>query len=389
MEVRLMLGPDGKWIGYGLGDSDDPTLPRNHPNWHAVSLINQFLYRKFSYARDLGVVEGDPNYNSATARAIAQFQKNAGIPVLLSNAETSEGDPVEPPYGIANLATRSRLGSYPPPPGPRHALLTFAGTWAAPGTGYPSDVAQACADIAEEIPVQAPWSFGPVPPGNIDSPSYRESVEIAVEWAVAWILAHPDRTIMLGGYSQGAEAASRVYCEFLPGGRLAHLAKNFVCGFTFGNPSRAEDSHTFYGDPAPTPGFGISTFHLPNGMPWSWIDCAAAGDVYTSTPGGPTGVIMRRAYELGVEIQLHDFLAFAGDFGENLWTLAQDAAANVGAAIDAAGRGLAFVADNPPTRPHITYQFDECLPGVTHVALAIQHVRDWGGRVEPGMSVAA
>lgn len=373
-----MLGPDGKWIGYGVGDADDPTLPRNHPNWHAVSLINEKLHDKYQWARDLGARPG-PDYTETTAALILEFCERVGIAPVLDPAGLA----------VATLAMRARLGSYPPPPGPRHALLTFAGTWAAPGTGYPSDVAQACADIVEEIPVQAPWSFGPVPPGNFDSPSYRESVEIAVEWAVAWILAHPDRTIMLGGYSQGAEAASRVYCEFLPGGRLAHLAENFVCGYTFGNPSRAEDSHTFYGDPAPTPGFGISTFHLPNGMPWSWIDCAAAGDVYTSTPGGPTGEIMRRAYELGVEIQLHDFMAFAGDFGENVWQLAQDAAANVGAAIDAAGRGLAFVADNPPTRPHITYQFDECLPGVTHIALAIQHVRDWGSRIEPGMSVAA
>lgn len=377
-----MIDADGKWVGYGMGDVDDDTLPRNHPNWHAIALINEKLIAKFQWARDMGVQPG-PWYTALTAQAIAEFQRRAGLPVLLSNkTDTHDGDPLEPPYGIANLATRTRLGSYPPPPPPRHALLTFSGTWAPPGTGYPSDVARACADIAEEIPVQAPWSFGPVPPGGIDSPSYKESVQIAVEWAVGWILAHPNRTVMLGGYSQGAEAASRVYCEFLPGGRLAQLAKNFVCGYTFGNPSRAADSHTFYGDPAPTPGYGIANFHLPNGMPWSWIDCAAAGDIYTSTPGGDTGRIMRRAYELGVEIQLHDFLTFAGDFGENIWLLAQEAAANVGAAIDAAGRGLAFVADNPPTRPHITYQFDQCLPGVTHIDLCIQHVHDWGSRVE-------
>lgn len=375
----------GTWRGYELTDPpmvDDPVMDRRAPNWHAITLIREKLSSKYQWARDMGVTPGD-TYDATTAQAIAEFQKRAGLPVLLSNPPVGEGegDPVIPRYGIADLATRARLGSYPPPPAPRHACLTFSGTWAPPGVGYPSDVAQACADIVEEIPVQAPWSFGPVPPGGIDSPSYRESVAIAVEWAVGWILDHPNRTIILGGYSQGAEAASRVYCEFLPGGRLAHLAHNYVCGYTFGNPSRAEDSHTFYGDPAPTPGFGISTFHLPNGMPWSWIDCAAAGDIYTSTPGGATGRIMRLAYELGIDIQLHDFIEFAGDFAGHLWELAQEASENVGAAIDAAGRGLGFVTTNPPTKHHIEYQFDQCLPGVTHVQLAVQHIRDWSSRV--------
>lgn len=369
------------WRGYELTDPpmrDDPDMDRHAPNWHAITLMRDKLTAKYQWARDMGVTLGD-TYDEITADAIAEFQARAGLPVLTD----ADG------HGIADLATRTRLGSYPPPPPPRHALLTFSGTWAPPGVGYPSDVAQACAAVVEEIPVQAPWTFGPVPPGGIGSPSYRESVHIAVEWAVGWLLDNPGRTFMLGGYSQGAEAASRVYAELLPGGRCEHLAGNYVAGYTFGNPSRASDSHTFYRDPAPTTGYGISNFHLPDGMPWSWIDCAAAGDIYTSTPGGPTGKIMRDAYELGIDLQLHDFLTFAGDFAEHLWQLAQDATANVGAAIDAAGRGLAFVASNPPTKPHITYQFDECLPGVTHVQLAIQHVNDWAGRVAPNAPAAS
>ena len=57
---------------------------------------------------------------------------------------------------------------------------------------------------------------------------------------------------------------------------------------------------------------------------------------------------------------------------------------DIPAAFDAAGRGIAFITDQPPTRPHITYQFDQCLPGVTHVQLACQHVRDWAGRTAAG-----
>jgi hypothetical protein len=355
---------------------DDPDDTSN--NRDAIKLIRQKLHDKYQWARDAGVTYGN-TYDVVTADAVAAFQDRADIPVLVDD----DG------HGIADFRTRSRLGSYPPPPLPRHACLTFAGTWAPPGVGYPSDVAQACGDVVEEIPVQAPWSFGPVPPGAVDSPSYRESVHIAVDWAVQWLLDNPDRTFSIGGYSQGAEAASRVYAELLPGGRLEHLMGNFVAGYTFGNPSRAQDSHTFYGDPAPTPGYGIADFHLPDGLGWNWIDCAAAGDIYTSTPGGDTGKIMRAAYDLATNLQLHDFMTFAGDFADDLWELVQDAVADVPAAFDAAGRGIAFVADSPPTRPHITYEFDECLPGMTHVQLAIQHVQQWSASVEARGDVAA
>ena len=263
----------------------------------------------------------------------------------------------------------------------RHACLTFAGTWAPPGTGYPSDVAQACSDVVEEIAVQAPWSFGPVPPGSIGAPSYQESMRAGVEWAVDWVLDNPSRTVILGGYSQGAEAASRVLAEFQTG-RLQHLRGNLVAGYTFGNPSR-QNGHTFYHDPAPTPGGGISDFQLGDTGDW-WLDCAAAGDIYTSCPGGAAGKIMRAAYRLAVDMQLHDFMTFVAAFADHLWELVQNAVANIPAAFDAAGRGVAFITDQPPTRPHITYQFDQCLPGVTHVQLACQHVRDWAGRAAVG-----
>jgi hypothetical protein len=100
----------------------------------------------------------------------------------------------------------------------RHAVLTFAGTWAAPGTGYPSDVvAAADPDLVFEVPIQAPWTFGPISPGAPLSPSYAESVRIAVTNAIGWINNYPKQTFALGSYSQGAEAASRVLAEIMTG----------------------------------------------------------------------------------------------------------------------------------------------------------------------------
>lgn len=366
-----MNGPAGKWIGFGVGDSD-PDVPRTDPNWHAVTLINTELARKYKWARDMGIKPG-PDFTELTSSAIEELCRNTGI------------EPVYDPQGraVATLAMRARLGSYPPPPPPRHAVLTFSGTWAPPGVGYASDVARACADVVEEVPVQAPWSFGPMPPGSIDAPSYQESVHTGVEWAVRWVLEHPDRTVMLGGYSQGAEAASRVLVEFQTG-RLKHLRRNLVGGYTFGNPSR-QDDHTFHADPNPTPGGGISDFQLGDTGDW-WLDCAAPGDIYTTRPRGAVGRIMRQAYLLAVEMQLHNFMTFVAAFADHLWELVQAAVVDIPAAFDAAGRGIAFVADQPPTRPHITYEFEEALPGVTYVQLACQHVRDWAGRSEVGVA---
>lgn len=366
-----MNGPDGKWLGFGVGDAD-PDVPRTDPNWHAVSLLLEELHDKYKWAREMGVKPGSVIDETAAA-AIAEFQRRAGIPVLLDSSGR----------GVANLATRARLGSYPPPPPPRHAVLTFSGTWAPPGVGYASDVARACADVVEEVPVQAPWSFGPMPPGPIDSPSYRESVATAVEWSVRWVLDHPERTVLLGGYSQGAEAASRVLVEFQTG-RLKHLRTNLVGGYTFGNPSR-QDGHTFHADPNPTPGGGISDFQLGDTGDW-WIDCAAPGDIYTTCPGGAVGRIMRAAYLLAVAMQVHNFMTFVAAFADHLWALVQAAVVDIPAAFDAAGRGIAFVAAQPPTRPHITYEFEEALPGTTFVQLACQHVRHWAGRSEVGVA---
>jgi hypothetical protein len=206
-------------------------------------------------------------------------------------------------------------------PAERHACLTFAGTWAAPGTGYPSDVAQACSDVVEEIAVQAPWSFGPIPPGQITAPSYQESVAIAVDWACDWLLANPGRTFLLGGYSQGGEAAGRVYAETLPGGRLEALRGNYVAGYVFGNPSRYLE-HTFYAGP-PRDGEGIAQFRLPD-MGDDWCSLCDTYDMYAGVPATLTGEIMRDVSTLCTELQLHDLQQFAEDLAANCIEIVQN-----------------------------------------------------------------
>ncbi|HEY1412183.1 MAG TPA: hypothetical protein VGF36_08580, partial [Rhodopila sp.] len=298
----------------------------------------------------------------------------------------------------------------------RHELLTFAGTWAAPGTGYPSDVAHACADWCEEIPVEAPWSFGPIPPGQLTAPSYAESVDIAVDWACDWIETNR-RTVILGGYSQGGEAAARVHHE-LTQGRLQHLGHLYVAGYTFGNPSRQLE-HTFYAGP-PRDGEGIAQFRQ-SGIGDDWADEVDGDDMYGGVPPTLTGEIMRDVYTVCTDLQIHDLHQFAVDFAWNCLEVVQnldgdafdDLAAGaarhgvdlipahpadtdriqqisdkvsvkgIAAAIQAAVLGIQFLCTSPPTAPHIEYHIREVFPGQTYVGHAIQHVNDWAARRQP------
>jgi hypothetical protein len=288
----------------------------------------------------------------------------------------------------------------------RPAILTFAGTWAAPGVGFPSDVAQQCLDVADEIPVQAPWSFGkPV--------SYAESVTIGVDWAVDWTLNHADRPVIPGGYSQGAEAASRYRMEFEPGGRLEHLRANFVAGYVFGNPSRHLEK-TFFGGP-PTDGEGIAQFRLPL-FGDEWCELVDTYDMYAGVPATLTGEIMRDVYTLCTELELgggfeETFVANCLAILQNLDGDAYDdvqrgmqrhgidlsgatplppdqiqglatgiSIKGIAAVIQACVLGIQFVCWQPPTAPHIEYHIREVFPGQTYVQLAIQHVHDWANR---------
>jgi hypothetical protein len=256
------------------------------------------------------------------------------------------------------------------------------------------------------------------------SPSYQESIQIAIDWAVDWLLAHPFRTFLLGGYSQGGEAASRIYQETLPGGRLESVRHNYVGGYTFGNPSRWLD-HTFYGGPQ-RKGEGIAQYRMAD-LGDDWADEIDPGDMYGAVPPNLTGEIMRDVYTMVTEMQLHDgFAEFARDFAYNCIEIlgnldgdaydeAKDEAQAAGvsfagaqradedridavtaklvddngklsvkgiaAAIAAAIRAITFFAQG--TRPHIEYQLREVFPGQTYVAHAQQHVRHWAGTRQP------
>ncbi|MDH6245188.1 hypothetical protein [Mycobacterium sp. OTB74] len=269
----------------------------------------------------------------------------------------------------------------------RHAVLTFAGTWAAPGTGYPSDVVNgADPDLVYEVPIQAPWTFGPIPPGAPLSPSYAESVQTAVTNATAWINANPRQTFAIGGYSQGAEAASRVLAEIMTGS-LQSVRPNLIGGYTFGNPWRLT-GHTFPGGTDPG-GRGIADTNLTaaqipkdaNGID-TWWDFANPGDLYTTTPNDQAGAditaVYKAAVQLGISINaiiaLIAGLTGQGSLAEQVLELVTDPLVGGPALVEAIDLAVAFYGTNPPTLPHVTYEYVEALPRQSSVQVATSHL---------------
>ncbi|MGU3498029.1 hypothetical protein [Mycobacterium sp. C31M] len=305
----------------------------------------------------------------------------------------------------------------------RHAWLTFSGTWAPPGTGYSSWVVQnADPELVFEVPVQAPWSFGPVDSPDPMAPSYRQSVATGKQWAIDWINLHTDQTFGLGAYSQGAQCAGEVYQELLPGGQLAHRSDDFIGGFSFGDPMRpAGTTSAGAADPG---GAGISPDRIENPDPrWCYLANGPANgavgiDLYTATPLNGAGRIIRTFYSMGVEIGLaptpvpmveaiaRGVVQLLVELGGPLAGLGGLAALgpsallagqllssatipalpkadtqglNVFDAIEAAVLALQFVAAG--TGPHISYDTTDAVPGVNHVAHAVGHVNAVSGRV--------
>nr|WP_165964940.1 PE-PPE domain-containing protein [Mycobacterium eburneum] len=287
----------------------------------------------------------------------------------------------------------------------QHAVLTFCGTWGTPGTQYPSDTVNGLAEFVDdglcyEVPVPYPASFGPIG-GPAGSLSYQESVTVAENWAASWIQANPVQTFILGGYSQGAEAASRLTIRLMSGD-LQEFLPNFIGGYTFGNPCRMAGAHApTIADPG---GRGISSVNMTE-LPtidgrvvWAdYVHSPANGDagldMYASVPVGPAGDDMTLVYGTATNVQLHNLgaltttivdalIAGVHDLGimpgvsaqsmitsapadllgvlTGLVTGQQSAPTNIVAggtyAIEAAIDGIKFLAaPGGPTAPHISY----------------------------------
>jgi len=288
----------------------------------------------------------------------------------------------------------------------RHAVITYNGTWGAGMVQYPGDVVnglnQYVTDqLCVEVPCPYPATFGFIG-GDANSDSYEQSIQAALDWTDQWVQANPTQTFITIGYSQGAEAASRVAMRKYP---------NFIGGLTFGNPCRMAGAVApGIGNPGPN-WRGISTVNmteLPSiGTQTVWADYVhsktngdAGNDMYTMVPTGQVGLIMSDVYQTATQAQINnggqflqnmvtDMIKIVGDSGilkgltsvTALLGMTSGAmlaflvdlvggvdvnATGANADVAAAVLGLQFLtASGGPTGPHVSYLGE--LPGYTNL----------------------
>ncbi|ORB81789.1 hypothetical protein [Mycobacterium timonense] len=293
---------NGKWIGLGVGDVDDPHTPRNAPNWTAITLLQQKLHDKYTWARAAGIAVTGA-YDRTTAVVVEQFCRRVGLPVITD------------PHGlaVANLATRTRLGSYPPPPPPRHAMLTIRGTGGIIGQDYTSQIAQAASATHYEVPIDYAASMGGIPVAaatDPEAPSGNDAAAQAYQLVVDW-LESTTASFSLCAYSLGSKGAVMVLNDlFTPGRPLNKYAERFVCAVMVADPWRPF-GHTFYLGPIPDgQGIGAPYYTLtPEAIAaLGWRICWLANptDLYTNSPLGATGQVLADVEEIVLETAISD-----------------------------------------------------------------------------------
>lgn len=226
---------NGKYIGLGVGDSNDATL-----------LINAKLHDRFQWARDKGATVSQP-YTALTAQLIEEFCQRVSLPIV----RDADGK------AVANVAIRTRLGAYVPPPPPEPSCVAFSingagSTWS---MGYPYD-------IGETLDKSKVW-HQPIGYDTTPFPMDR-GVNTGVDEVIRQ-LNMPRGSLGLNctklpycgmAYSMGAIVWMKVLMRILYGD-LQQFKPMYMGSIAYGNPMR-EENHTFPGG-IPVDGSGIVT----------------------------------------------------------------------------------------------------------------------------------
>lgn len=406
------------------------TPPENVGDHDAAIAVAKSKLAKFSYGKGIG---NSDEYTAAFGVALTTFQGNR-------NGEISRGTKPGPrmaTVGKLDWATKKQLGMLDPvavvpaPAALRHPAFVFRGTGGIIGLDYVSRICQGAADLVEEI--NTPWAatMGGLPvgtAGGLTDPSMWRAVQEAFGLAKLEFLhrytINPKIRIVIIGYSGGAVVAA-LFRQWIH----ENYPDNYLCSVGVADPTRPHGG-AFYNAPgANRDGQGISSWRYGdiNDSRHCWltnVSDPARPDMYAHIPLGKVGEIMQGAFDLVTHVELSDLVSTARSFVTVIPEIAADAGIYVpdalgalsngipgligwglplltgalgglisggnpdslvgtAAAAKAAQIGLTFALDNPPTRPHITYEFAEVWPGKTYLQLGIDHVRDWASRVTP------
>lgn len=307
---------NGKYIGFGVGDADDPTLARAAANWEAVSLINEKLHDKYSWARNIGVTTPNATYNEATADAIGEFCQRVAITPVLDVAGNA----------VATLAMRARLGSYPPPPPPTHAMLSVRGTGGIIGQDYTSQIPAALPGIYHEVPMDYPATMGGLPVGVAGGgPSGDDAADVAEQLLTDWVLNNTG-TFAVDGYSLGTRGVIQFLNKlFDPTTALYPHRNRLVCVVLVADPWRPFGKSFYLGPVCSGQGIGAPYFTMSaaaqEGLGWRCCWLAQESDMYTNSPLGAVGQILADVEQIILGLSMSDPLGTMSLLVTYLWQI--------------------------------------------------------------------
>ncbi|OCB41886.1 hypothetical protein A5677_00500 [Mycobacterium malmoense] len=307
----------GAWIGFGVGDTDPVNAKRTDPNWEAVTLLTTKLHDKFSTVRNLGLTPRD-TYDILTSQAVAMIAKNYGMTVPVD----------EQGYAVANLAFRTKLGSYPPPPPPTHAMFTVRGTGGIIGLDYTSQIAQALPGLYHEHPIDYAASMGGIPVGaanDPNAPSGDECAEQARQMLTDAVLGSTV-TFAIAGYSLGTKGVILFLNDlFDPNHPLYEHRDRLVCVVLVADPWRPFGKSFYLGPVQAGQGIGAPSFTMSkaaqDALGWRCCWLVNPADLYTNAPLGGTGQVLDDVQEFILGTAVSDPLGTMAKFVQMLLQL--------------------------------------------------------------------
>jgi hypothetical protein len=290
----------GGWIGFGVGDTD-PDAPRNAPNWHAVSLLNEKLYDRFQSTHPHGQTRVKPVYDDITAESVKLIADKYGmtVPVDLNGK------------AVANLAFRQKIGAYPPPPPPTHAMFTVRGTGGVIGQDYASWIPNALPGLYHEHPIDYAATMGGLPVAVAGAgPSGNECAEQVHQMLTDAVMGSTV-TFGISGYSLATKGIHMFLNDITnPAHPLFQHLHRLVCVVLIGDPWRPF-GHSFYLGPIPSgQGIGTPYFTLSQraietlGWRICWLTNPA--DMYGNSPLGGTGAVLADVEEIILGLSMAD-----------------------------------------------------------------------------------
>lgn len=306
----MAVNAAGGWIGFGVGDSDPAAKPTD-PNYHAVSLINEKLYTRFQSTHPLGQTRVKSVYDDITAASVALVAKNYGMTVPLDQQGRA----------VANLAFRTKIGAFPPPKPPTHALFTVRGTGGIIGLDYTSQIAQALPAIYHEHPIDYLAAMGGLPVGAANDPNAPSGNECADQACQMLADAVMGSTVSfsVAGYSLGTKGVllflNRLYD---PNDPLYQHRNRLVCVVLVADPWRPFGKSFFMGPIQAGEGIGAPYFTMSKaaqdalGYRCCWLVNPA--DLYTNAPLGGTGAVLADVEEMILGMSVSDPLGMMERF---------------------------------------------------------------------------